>query len=219
MKKARALLVAGLLVLAGCGGSSEASDTTLSQLDQYKEAVVEDQSASGDSQPGTTETTTRPEVTIPDEFDQPEDEILATYNAYHEARLIASGRPEADPDYAPLFELMVDPEASKVREGLEKKKAAGEIVVDPGFTELSHSVRFVGAFSPEKTEGNTVVLLDCFVDATEIRTLDEEVLESDPVTFVLAIEMKVVDGEWKVAARDVKDRYEGVSECEEYANV
>lgn len=227
MKKFGSFLVIGLSILASCGGSTEPSDTTLSSDEIDNQAsgstanddAVNDDAASTTSRVESPETAERPTVTIPDEFNDPEDEILATYLAYHEARLIAWGEPEADPDYAPLYELVVDPEASNIREGIEKKKAAGEIIVDPPNSDSSHSVRFVGAFDPTKTEGNSVTLIDCFVDATEVRTLDGEVLESDPITFVLAIEMRVVDGAWKVAARDVKETYTGVSECEEYANV
>ena len=158
-------------------------------------------------------------MTLPDEFNEPVDEILAVYNAYHEARDVAWGRPEVDPDYAPFYEFVTESQAKLEREAIEKFAEDKQIVVDPGFTEMSHSVRFVGAFNPEKTEGNTVTLIDCFVDATEVRNLDEEVLSDEVVTFVLAVEMKVVDGSWKVAAKDVKERYEGVSECEEYANI
>ncbi len=219
MNRVSAFLGAGMLVLAGCGGSSEASDTTSSQLDQYKEAVAEDEETSSDGEVESTETTARPEVTIPDEFNQPEDEILATYNAYNEASLLAFGPPVADPDYASLYEFVVDPHAGNIREGIEENKAAGKIIVNPVNSELSHSVRFVGAFDPERIEGNSVTLLDCFVDATEVRTIDGDVLESEPVTYVLAVEMRVVDGAWKVAAEDVKEQYEGVSECEEYANL
>lgn len=212
------MLLIGFLALASCGGSGETSDTTLSDREAYKEAV-ENADSTSKTQVEPTEITERPEVTLPETFNKPEDEILATYLAYHEARLVAAGKPEVDPNYPALYEFLVEPQASLAREGLEKIAAAEQVIVDPGGTELGHSVRFVGAFSPEKTEGNSVTILDCFVDATEIQTLDGEVLENDPVTFVLAVEMKVVDGAWKVAARDVKDRYEGVNECEEYANV
>ena len=219
MKKYCTALAASFLLLASCGGSSESSDTTLSDREEFAEAIKNDESTTTVKQDRTETDDGRPIVTIPNEFDDPQDEILATYNAYHEALLVGMGKPEVNPDYEPLFELVVDPEASNLRDVMVEFQDEGHVVIDPSNSETSHSVRFVGAFNPEKTEGNTVTLIDCHVDATEIRTLDGKIVNDEVVTFAKAVEMKVVDGAWKFSAQEVKERYEGVNECEEYANV
>ena len=203
------LFAVGLLASACSNNSADPVDITNRTDTQQPSTTAADET--------TTTKKDRPDVTVADSFPDVDSEIIQRYLAYQEAYLVAAGKPEADPDYAPLYEYTIDPQASTERENLGRLKQNGEVVVDPPASETKRSVKFVdGTFTEEKQEGQRVVLLDCNVYGYVLQTTDGEVLNNKTVTFVLAVEMKVADSEWRVAAVEIKEEYEGVNTCEDY---
>ncbi len=201
--------VVGLMLASGCSGSGTASPTTAAEVNAGPTTEAQEVAAT------TTEVVEREQVTLPDEFSSPQDEIIATYLLYNELYLIAAGEPEADPGYEPLYEVLAGPHEEYIRDTLTELQEAGHVHLEPSDAG-SHTVRFGrtgGPIEEGEEEDREVILLDCFYNVTEIRDLDGNTIDDEYETLAIAAVMKVIDGKWRVFGIDVKQVFEGEAEC------
>ncbi len=201
--------VVGLMLASGCSGSGTASPTTAAEVNAGPTTEAQEVATT------TTEVVEREQVTLPDAFSSPQDEIIATYLLYNELFLVAAGPPFADPDYAPLYEVLTEPHTTSIREALQDLERKGRVEVEPD-DRGSHTISFARSNPPlagEKADGQTVTLEDCFVNVTEVRDTNGNVIDDGVVTIEMGVVMKVEGGVWKVSGTDIKQVYEGTSTC------
>jgi hypothetical protein len=177
-------LVTVAVITAGCSSDNE-SDKADGSADGTKSTEADP-----------TTTTTRPV----------EDDIVARYEAFWEARFAANSPPNPDDlalqEYATgeaLVQVVAEAEANRTA-GVEFRRRD-----DPsGFQRVEVL----------EVSGDTAVVQECVVDdALLIRTADGAVLNDAIGSHNMRGEMRRVDGEWRLARSDVVQRWDGEAGC------
>jgi hypothetical protein len=167
--------------------------------------------------PTSTTPSGKPLLEIPTSWESDLDEIFGRYLLYWDAVLIASGPPEADPNYPPLVELADPALYEEVAAQIQASKEAGEIIYDPENSQTDHGLRLPNPAVLTKTEGNEVVLQDCFINGWVLQTTDGQVLDDSVVAKLKNVKMKVIDGDWRVfGVRDAAPGSSGYQECTDF---
>ncbi|MEM7325132.1 MAG: hypothetical protein AAF531_18730 [Actinomycetota bacterium] len=219
-------LAAVTLFVVGC--SSSGDDDVLAPLDTT--ADVEETSTST-TEPTTTtsETTTTTEPTTttedtvrpeldPDNWTSDLDEIFGRYLLYWQALDEAYARPEADPDNKDLADLVGAEALVDVRADIDQGYLQGGLVLVIADDSLEeHVLRLPRPTSLTKTEGNEVIIQDCWIADRTKETLDGEIIETWSFPTVFNVTMQVIDSEWRVfASVTAEDGSDGWDECNAY---
>ncbi|MGB5757404.1 MAG: hypothetical protein WBM50_10850, partial [Acidimicrobiales bacterium] len=105
----------------------------------------------------------KPVLEITTEWPTELDEIFGRYLLYWDALYIAFGPPVADADYAPLRELVSEEAYEDLLEQAAELREKDQYVVLPENTITEHQVRLPNPVPLDKTEGNEVIIQDCWV--------------------------------------------------------
>ncbi len=193
--------VAGLAV--GCSGSNNAQSDSTEPVGSTVEATVGEKEA-----PTTTD---RKQVDV-----KTGGEPMERYEAYLEAYDVAVGPPYADPNYAPLLELVTGQEREAVDRVLKSLVEDEVVIVYPESSVASHEFSGIGGMGfLEETE--LYEFIDCRIsDEFEEALNGEPITDGGVFTYARRVEMQKVDGEWKVKSIARQDKYEGQQKCEKY---
>jgi hypothetical protein len=177
-------LLAAAVITAGCSSDSE-SDKADGSADGTKSAEAD-----------RTTTTTLPV----------EDDIVARYQAFWEARFAANSPP--DPDDAALPEYATGDALVQVVAEAEANRAAG--------VEFRRRDEPSGFQRVEVLEvsGDTAVVQECVVDdGLVVRSSDGTIVNDAIASHNMRGEMQRVDGEWRLARSDLVQRWDGEAGC------
>jgi hypothetical protein len=192
-------LFVGVLA-AACSGeddpsADDASNRTTAADDQ-DEATTTTEAASA-----TTATTATDE-----EFDSVEDEIVARYEGYWDARFAANRPP--NPDDAALREYATGEQLDHVIAETQDNLEAGVEFRRAGDPADFREVSVVSV------DGDRAVVQECVVnDNLVVRIGTGEVVDGSVATYNVRGDMQRVDGEWRLAAANQVQRWEGVAGC------
>jgi hypothetical protein len=194
MVRSAALGVAcfGLIAAAiGCGGGNDSSSVTTTSAPQTG------RSANGE--------TTLPED-ADDEYESVEDEIIARYRAFWEARFEANMPP--DPDDPALREYATGAQLEHVIAETQANQDEGVEFRRPDDPADFQRVRVVSV------EGDHAVVQECVVsDGLVVRRESGEIVDDSVVTYSVRGEMERIDSEWRLAAATAVQRWEGIAGC------
>lgn len=190
------------LVALACSGDdddqpvAEASASTTTNRDN----------ATTTTQRGSTTTAGTSTGEQPAEFDSLEDEIVARYEGYWDARFAANSPPNPeDPalrEYATGEQLdhVIDEVATNLADGVEFRRPDDPV----GF-------RTVNVVS---VDGDAAVVQECVVnDTVVVRSDSGEIVDDSVATYNVRGDMRKVDGEWRLAAANQLQRWDGVAGC------
>ena len=192
-----ALAIAVVLFGAACsGGDAETLSTT---------TAPGRSSASASTIPAPTQATT---TSSPASGGQSlEDEIIARYIGYWDARF-AANRGTPNPDDPALREFATGAQ-------LESVLAETQANLDQGlaFRRAAHPAD-IQRVSVVEVHGDEAVVQECVVsDGVIIRRDSGEIVNDDVTTHNVRGEMQRVEGEWRVSAAELVQRWEGVAGC------
>jgi hypothetical protein len=202
----RLVLVAACLGLAlaasGCSSDDDddSSSSTTSTESTERSTTVEDGTSTTEAEPTTTT------ETVGEEPASVEDEIVARYKAFWEARFEANSPP--NPDDPALREYATGAQLDNVIAETQANLDAG---VELRRREDRADIQRVEVAS---MSGDEAVVQECFVDdGLVVRRSDGEVLHDDIVTYNVRGEMQRLDGEWRLASATVVQQWEGIAGC------
>lgn len=136
-----------------------------------------------------------------------EDEIVARYRAFWEARFEAGQEP-VNPDHPGLREYASGAQLENVIEETRERQEKGLAFRWP---ENSVSERGVRVLERDSEEAK---LYDCAINDGVVYRIDTgEVIDDSVVTRSVEATMRLVDGEWKLAEALVVQEWEGVAGC------
>jgi len=157
-------------------------------------------------------TTTSPAETVMTEESPPttyasvEDEIVARYKGFWDARFAANSPP--NPDDPALREYATGEQLDQVQQETRANLAAG--------VELRRATDPAGVQQVEvvSLDDNSAVVQECYVDdGLVVRTSDGSVVDDSVSTHNVRGEMLLVDGEWLLAKATLVQQWEGVAGC------
>jgi hypothetical protein len=207
LPRALALMLGMVLALAGCVGCGDDDSRPVDDGaggGSVREATT---STERDSESGTTTTAAEPTSTsAPSGSGTVEEEIVARYKAFWEARFAANSPP--DPD---------DPALRKygTGEALDQIVAEAQANEDAG-VEFRPNDDPVGIQRIDviNVEGDRATVQECVVDdGLVVRQSDGSVVNDVVATHNKEGQMRRVDGEWRLASLRVVQRWEGVAGC------
>ncbi len=135
------------------------------------------------------------------------------YESYHHAYLVAAGDPYADPDFEPLQELSTERRLKVDKNFLEGLKERGEVLRLPENSVNEHILSEIGG-DAVITDPNFVQFQDCYFSDSYIAKKDSPTQTNTPTeTILYLVEMKFVDGEWRLNGLAEKAYWEGKGEC------
>ncbi len=213
------VLVVVLAVLA----SACSSGGDVQALEPIESSTTEATTTSTEAETTTTEVTTatsevaaevaRPELD-PANWQTESDEIFGRYLLYWQAIDEAYGPPKADPDLPALDELARPEALAEIRENIQAFQDFGELIVVPEDSVEDHILWIPDVVPLDKTEGNEVVIQDCWLQDNVRQTEAGEVLEETFKNQLLNVTMQVIDGEWRLfASVTASDESTGWDEC------
>lgn len=196
---AAVMLVAGLLT-AAC---SSDDDTLVEDEPQRTTTSDDGQDSTTTESPASTTATTTEE---PEEFDSVEEEIVARYEGYWDARFEANSPP--NPDDAALREYATGEQLDHVIEETQANLNAGVEFRRAGDPVGFQEVRVVSV------DGDAAVVQECVVnDNVIVRSATGAVVDDAVATYNVRGDMVRVDGEWRLAMARRVQRWEGVAGC------
>jgi hypothetical protein len=178
-------------------------DDDLPPDDASRSTTTDEDSATTttDAVAGTTATTAAEE-----EFDSVEDEIVARYEGYWDARFAANSPP--NPDDAALREYATGGQLDHVIAETQDNLDAG---VEFRRADEPADFREVSVVS---VDGDSAVVQECVVNDNLVVSIDTGAVVDDGVaTYNVRGDMQRVDGEWRLAAANQVQRWEGVAGC------
>ena len=221
--RATGLLVGAVLVVALAGGCSSGDDdqlvlpttdstTTSSQPPRTTEAST---TTTTETPPETSDT--KPDLEIPTEWESDLDEIFGRYLLYWDVYKVAIGPPRADPQYPLLAEMLTEEAFVDIAATIQEYRDFDVVSVVPEGSINEHILRLPNPSLLAKAEGAEVVIQDCWVQDTEQRSIDGELVEAAFQSVLFNVTMRVVDGEWRVAASTrASEESSGYQECTDY---
>ena len=198
IRRARIACAAALLIVASCSGDNE---------------VIP---ASSSSTASTTSTTDRPSSTTQTgdtstSTSAPADDVEALvadrYLEFWDARFEANTDP-VDPDNPRLRDLATGEQLANVIDETQRRKDAGLAFREADDSVKERRVRVVNV------EGDVATLQDCATnDDVVYRVATGEVVDDSVVTRNISAEMRLVDGQWRLAGAQELQKWEGVAGC------
>jgi hypothetical protein len=141
-----------------------------------------------------------------EEFDSVEDEIIARYEGYWDARFAANSPP--NPDDAALREYATGGQLDHVIAETQDNLDAG---VEFRRADEPADFREVSVLS---VDGDSAVVQECVVnDNLVVRIGTGDVVDDGVATYNVRGDMQRVDGEWRLAAANQVQRWEGIAGC------
>jgi hypothetical protein len=201
----RALAVAALLalVIQACSGDDDEQPVAGAPA---RTTTSSDDSDTTTTQASTTTTTATATTEPAEEFDSVEDEIIARYRGYWDARFAANSPP--NPDDPALREYATGDQLGHVIDEAEAHRADGVELRRPDSPVDFQTVSVVSV------DGDAAVVQECVVNDTVIVRSDSGAVVDDAVaTYNVRGDMQRVDGEWRLAAANQLQRWEGVAGC------
>lgn len=202
--RGRVIALAVLLCLStlGCSGDDGATSSTTTTESRRPSTTTE---ATTSTAPTESTTTTTPGSAPSGQTD--EDEIVARYIGYWDARLAAnSGTPNPDDpalrDFATGAQLdaVIAETRTNLEEGLALRPAD-----DPADFQQVEVI---------EVDGDRAVVQECFVDdQVVIRRDSGEVVNDAVATHNVRGELQRIDGVWRVSEARLVQRWEGVAGC------
>lgn len=193
-----ALVVAvACLVIGSCSGDDDdaipdpsSSSTTSSSSTSTSSTTEADETSS---------TTTAP--------DDVQALVTARYLEFWDARFEANTEP-VDPDSARLRDLATGDQLTNVVAETQQRKDSGLALRAADDPVKERRVRLVDV------QGDTATIQDCATnDDVVYRVATGEVLDDSVVTRNISAEMRLVDGQWRLAAAQELQKWEGVAGC------
>ena len=194
-----AIVLAACLVLGSCSGDDDdaipdSSSSTPSSTSSSSSSVT------SASQPDDTSSTT----STPDGV---EALVTARYIEFWDARFEANTEP-VDPDSARLRDLATGDQLTNVVAETQQRKDSGLALRAAEDPVKERRVRLVDV------QGDTASIQDCATnDDVVYRVATGEVLDDSVVTRNISAEMRLIDGQWRLAAAQELQKWEGVAGC------
>lgn len=198
-----AICVGLALAVSSCssGDDDDQSSSTTSTEPSERSTTVDDGTTTTEAESDTTTAETAGE-----EPASVEDEIVARYKAFWEARFEANSPP--NPDDPALREYATGAQLDNV---IAETQANLDTGVELRRREDRADIQRVKVVS---MSGDEAVVQECFVDdGLVVRRSDGEVVRGDIVTYNVRGEMQRVDGEWRLASATVVQQWEGIAGC------
>jgi hypothetical protein len=201
IRRARVALVAALLVMASCSGDDEAipdSSTSISSTTSTTDRQTST-TQTGDT-PSTSTSTSAP-------VDDVEALVADRYLEFWDARFEANLDP-VDPDNPRLRDLATGEQLANVIDETQRRKDAGLAFREADDSVKERRIRVVDVQSEVAT------LQDCATnDDVVYRVATGEVVDDSVVTRNISAEMRLVDGQWRLAGAQELQKWEGVAGC------
>ncbi len=222
-----AVLVAAVAAVgAACAGGGEIRSDDLGAAATADVGPGQDRSSDPDSGPGRGDDgplpveaaaePVRPIVEIPDDWPSEIEAVFGRYWLYWDAFAAAFGPPAADPTFAALEELSTPTNWASLQEQLRAFAADGLVLELPEPSITEHLLRLPDATVLEGTEGEEVVLQDCWIDDFVQRTVDGTAVAEARQATLMNVVMRVVGGEWRVdGVTRASPESDGVEQCAE----
>ena len=186
------------LVLGSCSGDDD--DAIPDATSTSSSTSSSSSSTTSSSEPDNTSSTT----TEPDEV---EALVTARYLEFWDARFEANTDP-VDPDSAILRDLATGDQLANVVAETQQRKDAGLALRAADDPVKERRIRLVDV------QGDTATIQDCATnDDVVYRVATGEVLDDSVVTRNISAEMRLVDGQWRLAAAQELQKWEGVAGC------
>ena len=198
VRRARVALAAALLVVASCSGDDEAIPATSSST---ASTTATTDRLTSTTQTGDTSTSTSAPA------DDVEALVADRYLEFWDARFEANTDP-VDPDNPRLRDLATGEQLANVIDETQRRKDAGLAFREADGSVKERRVRVVNV------EGDVATLQDCATnDDVVYRVATGEVVDDSVVTRNISAEMRLVDGEWRLAGAQELQKWEGVAGC------
>lgn len=197
IRRAAVVLAAVCLVLGSCSGDDDGDIADSSSSTSRSNSST---STSSTSEPdGTSSTTTAP--------DDVEALVTARYLEFWDARFEANTEP-VDPDSARLRDLATGDQLTNVVAETQQRKDSGLALRAADDPVKERRVRLVDV------QGDTATIQDCATnDDVVYRVATGEVVDDSVVTRNISAEMRLVEGQWRLAAAQELQKWEGVAGC------
>lgn len=188
------VVLAGLM-LVGCAGDAD-------------DQIVAPVPSSTERQTLTTETSASERTSDSDGKESTlEEEIIARYHAFWEARFEANQAP-VNPDHPGLREYATGDQLETAVAGIRQNEAEGLAVRRPEDSGRRSEVQVVSV------DGDQATVQECFVDDGVVYRVESgEVINDSVATHNVRGAMERVDGEWRLSSSSLVQRWEGVAGC------
>ncbi len=136
------------------------------------------------------------------------------YESYHHAYLVAAGDPYADPNFEPLQELSTERMNKSDKEFLEKLEKQGEVLQFPVESPIDeHILSDIGG-DAVVVDPNIALFMDCYYSNSYLaKEGSPQKIEAEAETIFYLVEMKFVDGQWRLNGLSEEAYWEGEGEC------
>jgi len=196
MRRAAIVLAAACLVVGSCSGDDDVIPDSSTSSSTSSTSTSTSQTSEPD---GTSSTTTAP--------DDVQALVTARYLEFWEARFEANTEP-VDPGSARLRDLATGDQLTNVVAETQQRKDSGLGLRAADDPVKERRVRLVDV------QGDTATIQDCATnDDVVYRVETGEVLDDSVVTRNISAEMRLVDGQWRLAAAQELQKWEGVAGC------
>lgn len=190
-------VVAG--TLAGCSDAGDEANASSSSTTSS--------STTSTTTTTTTEQTTSSSTSPEDDAAALEAEITDRYLAFWEARFDANTEP-VNPNDPRLAELATGAQLDNVVEETKQRADAGLALRRPEDSLTERRPRVV------ELDGDEATIQDCAINDSIVYRVDTgEVIDDSVVTRSVSATMRLVDGQWRLAATRELQKWEGVAGC------
>ena len=161
---------------------------------------------------GTTSTTVAPTSSTSTTLTNAETDVEALvterYLAFWDARFDANSAPSADPDDPALKEYATGEQLENVLEETVRNREEGLAFRRPANSVSERRPTII------EIDGDVARIHDCAInDGVVYRVATDEVVDESVATHSVEATMRLVDGEWKLEAARLLQRWEGVAGC------
>jgi hypothetical protein len=136
-----------------------------------------------------------------------DDDVTARYKAFWDARFAANEEP-VDPDAPELREYSTGAQLDNVIAETTRNRDEGLAFRHPENSVYERRVQVI------EVEGDTAHLQDCVTsDGIVYRVATGEVVDDSVATQSIDVQMRLVDGKWKVESAQLLQSWDGVAGC------
>lgn len=194
IRRAALVVAVACLVVGSCSGDDDDA------IPDPSSSSTTSSSSTSTTEPDETSSTT----TAPDDVQAL---VTARYLEFWDARFEANTEP-VDPDSARLRDLATGDQLTNVVAETQQRKDSGLALRAADDPVKERRVRLVDV------QGDTATIQDCATnDDVVYRVATGEVLDDSVVTRNISAEMRLVDGQWRLAAAQELQKWEGVAGC------
>lgn len=199
-RRARVALAAALLVMASCSGNDEATPDSSTSTSSTTSTTDRPTSTTQTGDTSTSTSTSAP-------ADDVEALVADRYLEFWDARFEANTDP-VDPNSPRLRDLATGEQLANVVDETQRRKDAGLAFREADDSVKERRIRVVDV------QGEVATLQDCATnDDVVYRVATGEVVDDSVVTRNISAEMRLVDGQWRLAGAQELQKWEGVAGC------